>query len=67
MYAIRSYYGYLGLERLGGGAPDARHAWLLAQRAFYRQFLDGIDFPDMSGVPPLPAELREALASYNFV
>jgi len=60
--ARRDASGYLGLERMGGNASDARHAWLLAQRAFYRQFLDGIDSPDMSGVPPLPAELRAALA-----
>lgn len=59
--AGRDASGYLGLTRLGSGAPDARHAWLLAQRAFYRQFLDGTDAPDLAAVPSLPDELRAAL------
>jgi len=64
--ARREASGYLGLaplgEASGSAAPDGRHAWLLAQRAFYSQFLDGTASPDLAAVPPLPPELRAALA-----
>jgi len=54
--------GYLALDRLGGGMDD-RQAWLLTQRAFYRQFLDGARAPALDGLPPLSGEARAALAA----
>lgn len=61
--ARRDAFGYMGLDRLGGDpSQDSRHAWLLAQRAFYRQFLDGDDALDLTGLPSLPETLRAALA-----
>ncbi|EPR42654.1 glycosyl transferase family 9 [Desulfovibrio sp. X2] len=61
--AGRDAWGYLGLTRLGEHAPDDRQAWLLVQRAFYRQFLDGVDSPDLSGLPPLSGTARAELAA----